>query len=341
MKDHALDALDLRLVDALQSRPRASWASLARTLGSSDVTLARRWDALKESGAAWMTVAPDLSAGHGALAMGMALVEVRVRAGSLLTTAASLALQPEIATLEITSGARSLMLTVIAGDPDRLSTFLLETLDTHDAVEGFRSHPASWTHLDASRWRLLPRTGVGQGARDAVPHGPRPSLPRRDVAEAAARVLANDGRASAQQVARELGIGLRTARAVLAGLVASGELRFRTELSRPLSGWPVCAWYLVSSSASTRDQDVRALGTIPEVRAVVQTVGTFDLAVVTWMRSIAVTENIEATIEARLPSATVRDRAVVLRTVKIMGRVLDANARAVSHVPLPSYLNVP
>ncbi|WP_029260191.1 MULTISPECIES: Lrp/AsnC family transcriptional regulator [unclassified Microbacterium] len=341
MKNDALDALDLRLISALQARPRASWSSLAQALGSSDATLARRWETLKDEGVAWMTVAPNLSLGHGSLAMGMALVEVRVKSGCLTSTAASLAAHPEIATIEVTAGARSLMLTVIAGSPQALSDFLLDSLDAHPFVDGIRSYPASWTYRDASRWRVFAGAAGDQHDRRARPGArTRPRLPHRDLAESIAAVLAQDGRATADHVAKALDIGIRTARTGLAQLTASGEIRFRTEVSRALAGWPVCAWFLVSSSAAHRERDVRTLAAMPECRAVMHTIGPFDLAAVTWMRELADVDVIEAAIEDNVPPARIHDRVLVLRTVKLMGRVLDTVGRSEKHIPLPVYLNL-
>ncbi len=341
MKKDALDALDLRLINALQTRPRASWSSLARALGSSDATLARRWQILNEAGAAWMTVAPNLSLGHGALAMGMALVEVRVKSGWLTSTAAALSTQPEIATIELAAGARSLMLTVIAGSPHALSEFLLDALDTHESIEGIRSYPASWTYRDASRWRVFAGAASGQHDRRARPASRiRPQLPPRDLAEAIATVLAHDGRATAHDVARQLDIGIRASRSALGQLVDSGELRFRTEVARPLSGWPFCAWFLISSSAAHRERDVQTLVAMPECRAVMHTIGPFDLAAVTWMRDLTDVDVVEAAIEESTPAATIHDRVLVLRTVKLMGRVLDQDGRGLTHVPLPAHLNL-
>ncbi|GIG24643.1 Lrp/AsnC family transcriptional regulator [Cellulomonas denverensis] len=334
MTDVTIDDLDLRLIDALQSRPRASWTSLASVLGSSAVTLARRWERLRETGAAWMTVAPDLSTGYGSLAMGMALVEVQVRTGTLHTTAAELALCPEIATLELTSGGRSLMLTVIAGDGDDLADFLLNTLESMPGVTQVRTHPAPRTVMDASGWRLHSADRARQPGVD----GPHRPVPHHALASAVARELARDGRATAAEVAATLGLSTRTARAAIAGLVASGRIRFRTEIARPLSGWPVCSWYLIRSTPSRRDAVGRRLSQLREVRAVMQTVGTTDLAVVVWMRSLTDVQDLELQIEEMLPDVVIEDRALVFRTVKIMGRLLDADQMATGFVPLPAYL---
>ena len=335
-KDVTVDDLDLRLIDALQLRPRASWTSLAGVLGSSAVTLSRRWDRLRESGAAWMTVAPDLSTGHGSLAMGMALVEVQVRTGTLHTTAAELALCPEIATLEMTSGGRSLMLTVIAGDGEDLAEFLVNRLESMPGVTQIRTHPAPRTLMDASGWRLRSGDRIRTPATDTHRPVPHPAL-----AAAIARELAQDGRASAAEVGSRLGLSTRTARAAIAGLIASGRLRFRTEIARPLSGWPVCSWYLIRSTPSRRDTVGRELSQLREVRAVMQTVGTTDLGVVVWMRSLTDVQDLELSIEAMLPDVVIQDRALVFRTVKIMGRLLDDRGMATGFVPLPAYIEPP
>ncbi|WP_136041067.1 MULTISPECIES: Lrp/AsnC family transcriptional regulator [unclassified Microbacterium] len=152
--------------------------------------------------------------------------------------------------------------------------------------------------------------------------------------------MANDGRATARDVATQLDIGVRTAHNPLAQLVSSGEIHFRTEIARPLSGWPFCAWFLVSSSAAHRDRDVQTLAAMPECRAVMHTIGPFDLAAVTWMRDLEDVDAIEAAIEEHEPVATIHDRVLVLRTVKLMGRLLDADGRSCRHVPLPAYLNL-
>ncbi len=47
---------------------------------------------------------------------------------------------------------------------------------------------------------------------------------------------------------------------------------------------------------------------------------------------------LEATIEDRMPGVQIVDRAVVLRTVKLMGRLLDDTGAACGFVPLPAYL---
>jgi hypothetical protein len=67
-------------------------------------------------------------------------------------------------------------------------------------------------------------------------------------------------------------------------------------------------------------------------------VGQHDLAVDVWTRTLDDVQRLEATIEEQLPGVQIVDRALVLRTVKLMGRLLDESGRARGFVPLPAYL---
>jgi hypothetical protein len=53
-----LDELDLLLVTALQSTPRADWQRLGQLLGTSASTAARRWARLTQAGLAWQSCHP-------------------------------------------------------------------------------------------------------------------------------------------------------------------------------------------------------------------------------------------------------------------------------------------
>ncbi|WP_179014408.1 AsnC family transcriptional regulator [Paenarthrobacter ureafaciens] len=52
MQDFDFDERDLRLLHALQVRPRAPWTALAPVVGADAVTLARRWNVLQDRGLA-------------------------------------------------------------------------------------------------------------------------------------------------------------------------------------------------------------------------------------------------------------------------------------------------
>lgn len=337
MTDMELDSDDRRLIAALQLRPRASWTELGGVLGRSPVTLARRWERLSDAGVAWMTVAPNLQPGTGALGLGVALVELRVPPGQVLPTAAELAQVPEIATIDVTAGSRDLVLTVIAPDEESLARLLLERLHSLGTVLSIHSHPVTRTYVDGSSWRM---PGLTELERTRLAAHPTPSNRARvtPLAEAVARELARDGRVSATELAARLDLRPRRARELIAEVVGTGRLRFRTELARRQSGYPLCTWYLLRTPASQRDQVAQRIATLQQARAVVAVVGQYDLAIDVWTRTMDDVQRLEATIEERLSGVQIADRAVVLRTVKLMGRLLDDAGCARGFVPLPAYL---
>lgn len=337
MTDLDLDTDDRRLIAALQVRPRASWTELAAILGPSAVTLARRWARLSEAGAAWITVAPNLGPGTGTLGLGVALVELRVPPGQVLAIADELATVPEVATIDLTAGGRELVLTIIAGDEDALAQLLLERLHPLGLVLSVHSHPVTRTYVDGSSWRL---PGLAEGERNRLtPHLAPPNRARiSPLFEAVARELARDGRISAAELAERLDLRPRRARDLIADVVGTRRLRFRTELARRYSGYPLCTWYFLKTPASQRANVATRIAALQQARAVVAMVGQYDLAVDVWTRTLDDVQRLEATIEERMPGVHIADRSLVLRTVKLMGRLLDESGCASGFVPLPAYL---
>lgn len=337
MKDLGLDEDDRRLIAALQVRPRASWTELGAVLGLNPVTLARRWARMSEAGVAWLTAAPNLQAGTSGMGQGVALVEMRVPPGQVLPMAARLAAVPEIATIDLTAGSRDLILTVIAGSDESLARLLLEQLHAVGTVTTVHSHPVTRTYVDGGSWHLPGLTEAERARLSA--HRTQPNRARiTPLMEAAARQVAKDGRVTAPQLAEALDLRPRRARELLGEVVGTGRLRFRTEISRRHSGYPLCTWYFLRTPASQRDKVAQRIATVQEARAVVAVVGQYDLAIDVWTRNLDDVHRLEATIEDRMPGVQIVDRAVVLRTVKLMGRLLDESGAACGFVPLPAYL---
>lgn len=335
--DLDLDREDRRLIAALQVRPRASWTELGAILGPSPVTLARRWARLCESGLVWITVAPNLLPGTGALGLGVALVELRVPPGQVLPIADELAAVPEIATIDLTAGGRDLVLTVIAGDEDALAQLVLERLHPLGTLLSVHAHPVTRTYVDGSTWRL-PGLTEPERLRLALHTGPPNRARITPLAEAVARELARDGRICATDLAERLDLRPRRARELIAEVIGTRRLRFRTELARRQSGYPLCTWYFLKTPAAERVNAAKRIASLQQARAVVAVVGQYDLAVDVWTRTLDDVQRLEATIEEQLPGVQIIDRALVLRTVKLMGRLLDESGCARGFVPLPAYL---
>jgi hypothetical protein len=118
---HGFSELDLALLDAPQTTPRAPWSRIGRALGVDAATAARHWERLRAAGLSWIT------AHDAAKTATVAFVEVRCRPGSLASVSAAAALLPWVFNVDETAGDFDLFLGVpflfsAATGPDCLMT---------------------------------------------------------------------------------------------------------------------------------------------------------------------------------------------------------------------------
>jgi DNA-binding Lrp family transcriptional regulator len=149
-------------------------------------------------------------------------------------------------------------------------------------------------------------------------------------------VLAADGRTPASAIAERLGISPRQARDAVAALRASGQLVIRVDVARSCTPWPVYAWYFLHVPPSLVARVGPALSRMEAVRLVVTTIGRHNVIMAVWLRTLGDVGRLEAMLEERLPGVSIADRSLVLRTVKHMGHLLDADGHPTGEtVPLP------
>ncbi len=98
---------DLRLLNALQIRPRASWSELSRAIGSDPVTLTRRWERLHSQGIAWIAAYRG-----GPIVSATALLEIECAPAQTMSVAEQIAHDPEVLTVDLTTGNRDLLVTL-------------------------------------------------------------------------------------------------------------------------------------------------------------------------------------------------------------------------------------
>src|SRR5882672_4946001 len=108
-----LDELELRIINALQINPRASWTTVGQVLDVDPSTVARRWARLVDTGRAWISVYPTPSTVADSLA---AFIEVECAAGGASAVAERLIGDPRVGTIEHVTGDRDLLLTVFERD---------------------------------------------------------------------------------------------------------------------------------------------------------------------------------------------------------------------------------
>jgi hypothetical protein len=114
----------------------------------------------------------------------------------------------------------------------------------------------------------------------------------------------------------------------IATLRYSGDLRFRTDIARAVSGWPVYTWYFVEAPARTVEAARAAITAVPEVRLAITASSRYNLILAVWLRRIADVNRFEMALENALQGSRIADRAVVMRIAKHMGRAIGPDSRA-------------
>ncbi|MDI3388991.1 Lrp/AsnC family transcriptional regulator [Streptomyces sp. B-S-A8] len=327
-----LSELDLEIVNALQISPRASWAAVGRALDVDASTAARRWARLQGHGAAWVSCQPLFVPDPA-----MALVEIVNEPGRSLEVAEALAGDPQAMTIDVSAGARDLLVTVVCDDSDQLSWYLLERLARVPYVLRVQSHILVRTYTDASRWRLRALSrGQERALLSGLPKPPKdggaylPTAADRELAAA----LSVDGRAPLSELARVGGTSESTTRRRLNHLIGSGNVRLRCELARALTGWSVSEWLFARVPSDRLDEAAATLSTVGEVRAILSAAGPFNLLIAVWLRTISDGQRLETSIMRKLPHIDVVDRSVVIRPYKLAGRRLDRRGFSTGTVPL-------
>lgn len=321
-----LTETDLELVDAVQVNPRASWATIGATLGTPAVTVARRWKALSAAGEAWTssTMGVELSRG--------AVLEIACRPGTVEAVVAILCEKPDVLTVGRTVGGFDIYVLTVSASVESLTRSLLGTFADLD-VAVMRSH-VYFRLYGGSHWRLsvLNRTQTDQLRENQQ----RPQR-RSPVAPEDRRLflaLAHDARRSYADLAEELGTAPHTVRRQLERMRRQGYIGFRADMARPLAGWKLTAllWLVVPDDEV--DLVGRGLGAWTETRFCAAIASPANIALVVSLRTVEQLEELTLRMRSTYPSATVADRRLVLRLVKVHGRILDESGRSERVVPL-------
>jgi DNA-binding Lrp family transcriptional regulator len=332
-----IDELDRRLVHALQLAPRVPWTALSAILGVDPVTLSRRWQRLAAEGEVYATAVDSRTDG-----LVFAFIEIDCPPRKADAVVDVLVADPAVTTVERTASGRTLMATVIAETAQGMSDWCVTTTAAIEDVTSLRSLLVSDLVADARSWQLRALTSGEAAAVRAIDSAAPAAAPRldRQQRQAIIRALGNDFRAPASELAHSLGMPQRKVRAAVSWLIASREVSVRLVVARASTSWPVYVWYFLHAPASQLSAVAGQLRKLPEMRVVATTLGQYNLVFAAWLRSLQEVQRLEVVIEERLPVVDVRDRAVVLRTEKHVGHLLDDSGHAtgerVPFVPVPA-----
>lgn len=325
---------DLELIHGLQIAPRISWADAARILGTTPASVAGRWRRLRQDGTAWITAHP----GGGTPQAMIAFVEVDCVPGGKDEVKNALCLDPRVVSIEERARSGDFLLTVMTHDMADFSRYTLDELKLIPGVQGHRTHIVKKLHYEANAWRL---DALDSGRRQQFRASARPdkglSTPPAEPWPLI-KVLSEDGRAGAADIARATGRNPATVRRQLARLLGSGMLTFRCELAQEYSRWPINGSYFARVPPGQLRPTVRALATVPELRLCASTTGESNLLFTVWAGSMAGLLDLEQRIGEHLPWLEIKDSSITLRTIKRMGWLLDGHGGATGDVVVPTAL---
>lgn len=319
-----LDQLDRQIVAALQIHGRATWQQIARVVGTSDTTVARRTQRMFSSGVVRVVASTDpLRCGYGYPVM----VQVKCQVGQTARVAAALAQRPDVRFIALVTGAFDIVLELIVSSQRELARVLFDGIEKVDGLlstvtENVVAHykvAHVWSHgtLDDEMARAL-----SEDRGDIVEQDPAP-LDDRD--QALVDLLAEDARLSFAAMASRLDISESMAKRRVSALVRDGRVRFSTIVHPALLGYDVEVWCWLGMDLRHADDAARLLATRPEVRYVAGTAGYSDLACEVVLRDQADLHRFITEVLANLPGLRRSEIGLELVTLK----------RAYAHIESP------
>lgn len=276
-----MDEVDRRIAAALQVNGRATWLQIARAVGSSESTVARRAQRLIEQGLLRIAAVID----PAPLGLGYPVL-VQLRCGPAASAVAdTLAERADVRFLALVTGSFDIVMELIVPSRRYLASVLLDELT---AIEGIRETTTESvvrnfkTSYDWSRGLLGESAAELEGSFGLknVPLGDT-SLDSVDSVDSVdlqlVQLLGEDGRRSFADLAARLDISESVARRRVHAMCASGCVSFATFVAPELLGYDVELLCWMRVDLARLDDIANTLATLPEVRYLSATSGYSDL----------------------------------------------------------------
>lgn len=332
---------DLRLINALQIRPRAEWSLVGQALNLNPITASRRWQRLTSSGLAWITAQFGRISPPGCFAY----VALNCESGFKEIVADTISQDPQTTSVEITTGHADLLVSVAVVDLASFTAYLLDRVERLPGVVATRTSLITRFYSEGSRWRLRALSDsqvatLSQG-RGGTASRSSEATQLSELDRKLFLALGDDGRRSHAELARQLDTSVATVRRRLERLFARGAVGMRCEVAHFLTPWPLQATVNVQVAPGDLATAGRILSSFPETRLCVAVTGEQNLIVAAQLHDLSDLHRIEIEWASKLPASAAVEWSVTLRTVKRMGRILDDQGRSVSAVPMDLWAKVP
>ncbi|MFI6585596.1 Lrp/AsnC family transcriptional regulator [Embleya sp. NPDC050493] len=321
----ALSELDLAVIHAVERSPRASWAAVGTAVGVDPTTAARRWDRLESTGTAWVTCYPLVLPSSVA-----AIVELTCAPDAAPATARRIARDPQALFVDVVAGAGDVLATIATDGIGAMSAYVVEQLGAIPGVTSVHTQPvlavlSSGTHiargtLDKAALSRLPVPDPGHfgSATDRVD----------DLDWALCLALSRDGRRPLSALSTDVDAGEATVRRRLARLTKLGALRMMVEVATAQTTTPLTAWYSARTPARSLVTAATTLAAMPTIKAVTSVAGSNNLVFKAVFRDLEDIHLFDTRLGQSLPELETTDRKLVLRPIRLMSRLVDADGYA-------------
>lgn len=327
-----LDALDYRIVNALQLHPRASWAELSSVLSTDASTLSRRWSRLTDSGAVWSSC--FYMPLERRRRQPLAFVEVLCHPAGLRGTVDALAEIPEVFSVHGTSGDRQLYVTVGASSLAAIDQCVRTRVATAPGVVSTRAHYVRRVFQEGGQWRLGALTDAQAAAVSARRPGPpsdlaaEPTPEQWDVLDA----LADDVRRPLAHVRDRTGGSLAAVSRRVTTLLGADWAHWRIDIAHRALGYECAVMLWLRAPQENLEQIATSFRLLPESRLIASVTGPANLAISLWLRDLADLDDLEQRVAKVYPQLSFADVWVVPQVYKRAGHVLDADGMQARHV---------
>lgn len=311
------DALDRRLVHALQLDGRAPFSRIAAVLGVSDQTVARRYTRHRTNGALKVLGLAD------ARALGDIewMVRVQCTPDAAASVAEALARRTDTSWVSLMSGGTEIAAVCRAASSDDSDALLLQKLPRTPSVIGVTAHCLLHEFFGGPQG-LISKSGALTDAQIAElspkpPHDqPGAGVTLTDADRRLFDALARDGRTPLGELAAHTGWSPSTVRRRLAELRADGVLYFDVDYDLRQFGYGVMVALWLSVAPAELAAAGEALAAHPEVAFACATTGPHNLFASVLCRNVGALYSYLTTRVAALPGVRAMESAPRIRHLK-------------------------
>lgn len=313
-----VDSLDQRIAAALQADGRAGWQNVARMVGSSESTVARRAQKMFDEGVLRVAAISDpVRCGFGY----PVLVQLKCEVGEETRVAHTLADRTDVRFLALVTGSFDIVMELVVPSPRYLARVLLQELPqvggiadttTDTVLRNFKmSYDWSREVLEANGGEIETDQTSVAGYGDV---GGSRALDEVDLRLYG--FLVADGRRNFSELASLADVSESMARRRVEAMRADGCLRFATLVEPHLLGYEVECFCWINVDLSRLEGVANALAARREVRYLSATIGFSDLICETILRSQDELYEFSTRTLGDLPGVRGVDIGLELQTVK-------------------------